>query len=146
MNLSSIHSTDTIMDINLQFFLPFCIVFAAKSSTGKVSYSNDMLKGHIVRIHVRRTNKVFGNGEGGIPADPDYADARHNSIKAVSSEYLGAAPPCLYGGSVTAENCADLIMQNAIDGLFAGRAAWAVGGYLDILRRAAAVLEKGQAI
>ncbi|TIR45584.1 MAG: triose-phosphate isomerase, partial [Mesorhizobium sp.] len=38
------------------------------------------------------------------------------------------------------DNCAELIACPHIDGLFIGRAAWAVEGYLDILSRCAAKL------
>jgi len=45
--------------------------------------------------------------------------------------------PVLYGGSVNPQNCEELILQRHIDGLFIGRSAWDVGGYLDILQRVA---------
>jgi triosephosphate isomerase len=48
--------------------------------------------------------------------------------------------PCLYGGSVNPGNCAELIACPHVDGLFIGRSAWAVEGYLDILARCAATL------
>ncbi len=43
--------------------------------------------------------------------------------------------PVLYGGSVNPGNCEELITQGHIDGLFIGRSAWDVNGYLDILQR-----------
>lgn len=82
---------------------------------------------------------VWAIGDGGQPASPEYADARQREIAAVAREMLGRKVPCLYGGSVTADNCADLIVCPHIDGLFIGRAAWEVEGYLDILARCAAV-------
>ena len=82
---------------------------------------------------------VWAIGDGGQPASPDYADARQREIAAVARGMLGRKVPCLYGGSVTADNCADLIVCPHIDGLFIGRAAWEVEGYLDILARCAAV-------
>ena len=81
---------------------------------------------------------VWAIGEHGIPATSEYADERHQRIKAVAADCLGAAVPCLYGGSVNAGNCVDLISCNNIDGLFIGRSAWDVAGYLDILERCAA--------
>jgi triosephosphate isomerase len=81
---------------------------------------------------------VWAIGENGIPATADYADARHAEIIAVALDVLGRAVPCLYGGSVNPGNCAELIRCPHIDGLFIGRAAWAVEGYLDILARCAA--------
>lgn len=83
---------------------------------------------------------VWAIGEGGIPADPDYADARQAEIIAEAEAALGRRVPCLYGGSVSPENCADLIRRPNVDGLFIGRSAWNVEGYLDILGRAAAAI------
>lgn len=83
---------------------------------------------------------VWAIGEGGTPATPDYAEDRHGRIAEVAQELFGRRVPCLYGGSVNAENCAELIVRDHIDGLFIGRAAWQVEGYLDILDRCAAVI------
>lgn len=84
---------------------------------------------------------VWAIGEGGIPATSDYADARHAEIIDIACQVLGRRIPCLYGGSVNAQNCAELITCPHIDGLFIGRAAWAVEGYLDILDRCSAALQ-----
>ena len=83
---------------------------------------------------------VWAIGEGGIPATSDYAERQHARIKAVAASLLPSAPPCLYGGSVNPGNCAELIACPNIDGLFIGRSAWDVAGYLDILKRCASVL------
>lgn len=81
---------------------------------------------------------VWAIGEKGIPATADYADARHAEIAEVAQEMLGRRIPCLYGGSVNPQNCEELIACPNIDGLFIGRSAWKVEGYLDILARCAA--------
>ncbi len=83
---------------------------------------------------------VWAIGEGGIPATADYADARQGEIGAVAEAVLGRRVPCLYGGSVNPDNCAELIQCAHVDGLFIGRAAWDVAGYLDILGRVAAAI------
>lgn len=83
---------------------------------------------------------VWAIGENGIPATAAYADARHAEIIAVAQDVLGRRIPCLYGGSVNPANCADLIGCPHVDGLFIGRSAWTVEGYLDILGRCAATL------
>ncbi|MBZ9880825.1 triose-phosphate isomerase [Mesorhizobium sp. CA10] len=83
---------------------------------------------------------VWAIGINGIPATSDYADARQAEIIATAEDVLGLRIPCLYGGSVNPDNCAELIACPHIDGLFIGRAAWAVEGYLDILSRCAAKL------
>ncbi len=81
---------------------------------------------------------VWAIGVNGIPATSDYADARQAEIIAVAQDVLGRKVPCLYGGSVNPENCEELISCPHIDGLFIGRSAWNVAGYLDILAKCAA--------
>ncbi|ASY59738.1 triose-phosphate isomerase [Sinorhizobium sp. CCBAU 05631] len=83
---------------------------------------------------------VWAIGVNGIPATADYADARHRRIAEVAAAALGVAVPVLYGGSVNPQNCEELIAQPHIDGLFIGRSAWEVGGYLDILKRVAGAI------
>lgn len=83
---------------------------------------------------------VWAIGVNGIPATSDYADARQAEIIAVAEDVLGRRIPCLYGGSVNPGNCEELISCPHIDGLFIGRSAWNVEGYLDILARCAAKL------
>ncbi|MEI2299689.1 triose-phosphate isomerase [Ensifer sp. MJa1] len=78
---------------------------------------------------------VWAIGVNGIPATADYADERHKRIAEVAEAALGARVPVLYGGSVNPGNCEELIAQAHIDGLFIGRSAWDVTGYLDILQR-----------
>ncbi|OYX42593.1 MAG: triose-phosphate isomerase [Rhodobacterales bacterium 32-67-9] len=83
---------------------------------------------------------VWAIGEHGSPASADYADARQANIIAVAEGILGRRIPCLYGGSVNPGNAADLIACPHVDGLFIGRSAWDVAGYLDILARVSAAL------
>lgn len=83
---------------------------------------------------------VWAIGVNGIPATSDYADARQAEIIAVAQDVLGRRIPCLYGGSVNPGNCEELITCPHIDGLFIGRSAWNVAGYLDILAKCAAKL------
>jgi triosephosphate isomerase len=83
---------------------------------------------------------VWAIGDNGIPATSDYADARQAEIAAVARDVLGRPVPCLYGGSVNPDNCAELVGCPHIDGLFIGRSAWRVEGYLDILARCAAAI------
>ena len=83
---------------------------------------------------------VWAIGEGGIPATADYANNRQGEIIALAEEILGRRVPCLYGGSVNLENCQELIACEHIDGLFIGRSAWEVEGYLEILSACEAAL------
>jgi triosephosphate isomerase len=83
---------------------------------------------------------VWAIGEGGTSATPDYADRHQALIVAEAERATGRRLPCLYGGSVTAENAAELVACPHVDGLFIGRAAWSVEGYLGILGRVAAAI------
>ena len=83
---------------------------------------------------------VWSIGEGGIPADPDFANARHARIKEVTADAAGAALPVLYGGSVNPQNCVGLAGRRHIDGLFIGRAAWDAVGYIGIIEAVTASL------
>lgn len=83
---------------------------------------------------------VWAIGVNDLPATSDYAEARQAEIIAVAEDVLGRRIPCLYGGSVNPGNCEELITCPHIDGLFIGRSAWLVEGYLDILARCAAKL------
>ncbi len=85
---------------------------------------------------------VWAIGEGGQPASPEYAEGRQAEIIEIASDILGQRTPCLYGGSVTADNCEALIRCASIDGLFIGRSAWNVTGYLDILQRCSDALRQ----
>lgn len=76
---------------------------------------------------------VWAIGVNGIPATADYADGRHAMIADVARNVLGRDVPVLYGGSVNPQNCEELICQPHIHGLFIGRSAWDVAGYLNIL-------------
>lgn len=87
---------------------------------------------------------VWAIGDGGIPATSDYADERHLEIKSIASDLLKRSVPCLYGGSVNPENCQELIRCANIDGLFIGRSAWQVEGYLDILSRCDQLIKSNQ--
>lgn len=84
---------------------------------------------------------VWAIGEGGIPASPDYAEERQARIRDIAAGLLSLAPPVLYGGSVNPGNCEDLIRRRSIGGLFIGRSAWDVDGFIGILEQCAAVIE-----
>ncbi len=86
---------------------------------------------------------VWAIGNKGIPATSKYANERQAEIIQVAREILNIRVPCLYGGSVNPKNCEELISCSHIDGLFIGRSAWHVEGYLDILARCSAAIKKG---
>ena len=76
---------------------------------------------------------IWSIGEGGVPADPAFADLQHKRIKEVSRSVYAEPVDVVYGGSVNAENCCNLSTQPNIDGLFIGRAAWEASGYIGIV-------------
>lgn len=85
---------------------------------------------------------VWAIGEKGVPASPDYAQERHARIAQVAQAMLGRKIPCLYGGSVDAGNAAELVARPHVDGLFIGRSAWGIEGYLEILGRCASAISE----
>ena len=84
---------------------------------------------------------MWSIGEGGIPADPDFANEQHRRIKALTAEVAGAPLPVLYGGSVNLQNCVELAGKSDIDGLFIGRSAWNASGYIGIIEAVTRSLE-----
>ena len=76
---------------------------------------------------------VWSIGEKGVPAEPDFVEAQHRLLKALTAELMGAPLDILYGGSVNPQNCVALARQPAIDGLFIGRSAWDAAGFIGIV-------------
>ena len=76
---------------------------------------------------------VWSIGEGGTPAEPGFVNEQHALIKQQTEAGLGRTLPVLYGGSVNPGNCRELAAQSNVDGLFIGRSAWDVEGYVGIL-------------
>ncbi len=83
---------------------------------------------------------VWSIGEGGVPADPDFANEQHRRIKSVTADIAGEPLPVLYGGSVNPQNCCDLARRPDIDGLFIGRSAWNASGFIGIITAVTAAL------
>lgn len=84
---------------------------------------------------------VWSIGEGGIPADPDFASDQHAKLKALTADIAGEALPILYGGSVNPHNCVALAARPHIDGLFIGRSAWDAEGFVGIVEAVTKSLE-----
>lgn len=82
---------------------------------------------------------VWSIGVHGKPASPKYAREMHKIIKCCLIEIFGDAAkdiPVLYGGSVNSDNATELIVQDTIDGLFVGRAAWEANKFNGLIREA----------
>jgi triosephosphate isomerase len=57
----------------------------------------------------------------------------HAAIRRALQERTTHPVPILYGGSVNADNAARLAMEQEVDGLFIGRAAWTARGLASIV-------------
>lgn len=82
---------------------------------------------------------VWSIGVNGIPASAEYAEEMHKIIKQTLQEIFGDESkniPVLYGGSVNPQNADELIVQQSIDGLFVGRAAWDAEKFNSLIRSA----------
>ncbi|KAA0101374.1 triose-phosphate isomerase [Mycolicibacterium sp. P1-18] len=78
---------------------------------------------------------IWAIGENGRPAT---VDELRQPFADLGREYGSATRGLLYGGSVNLENAADLLGIDHVTGLFVGRAAWQLPGYLRLLEIAAA--------
>ena len=73
---------------------------------------------------------VWAIGERGRPATPDDVTGVFAALRA---EYGTAGVRLLYGGSVNERNAAALLDVPGVGGLFVGRSAWSVQGYLALV-------------
>jgi triosephosphate isomerase len=84
-------------------------------------------------------------GEEGTTAPPEYIRVMHTHIRGTLVEIFGAEVaalvPVIYGGSVTSDNAAALVVEGHTDGIFVGRAAWQAEGFANLIR---ACLEAAQ--
>ncbi len=80
---------------------------------------------------------AIGTGKNAAPSD---AQEMHARIRAVAQAQFGATPAgalrILYGGSVKADNAAQLLAQPDVDGALVGGAALAVGSFCAIVAAA----------
>jgi L-erythrulose 1-phosphate isomerase len=82
---------------------------------------------------------VWSVGPTGVPADPVYVTEAIANIRRTLQHLFGEAGanvPILYGGSVTADNCANYAHLPNCAGLGVGRAAWQAEGFLRVLGQA----------
>ena len=103
---------------------------AALNHVGKAAYGNVIFA----------YEPVWSIGEGGTPANPDFANEQHRRIKTVTATETGKELPILYGGSVNPQNCRDLASQSHIDGLFIGRSAWNAKDFIGIIEAVTSAL------
>ena len=80
---------------------------------------------------------IWAIGENGRPAE---VDELLEPFAALGEAYTGKVAGLLYGGSVNVDNAADLLGIEHVRGLFVGRTAWQLEGYLQLLSIAEAHL------
>ena len=78
---------------------------------------------------------IWAIGEKGRPAT---VEELVEPFAALGAQYSGEVTGLLYGGSVNLDNAADLLGIEHVTGLFVGRTAWKLEGYLELLRIAEA--------
>ena len=78
---------------------------------------------------------VWAIGTGRV-ATPEQAREVHASIRQAMGPEMGQAVRILYGGSVTAENAADLLASDQIDGALVGGASLKADSFAAIVRAA----------
>jgi L-erythrulose 1-phosphate isomerase len=114
-------------------------VFQAGESVGFVSAQVEAALGGTDREDQGRVliayEPVWAIGERGRPARPEeIADV----FKLLHTRFGERVSGLLYGGSVAVDNVAGTLEVPHVDGLFVGRAAWGLPGFLRILEIAAA--------
>jgi triosephosphate isomerase len=78
---------------------------------------------------------IWAIGSGGRPAEPwDIAEV----FAALRAEWGGSVKGVLFGGSVNPDNALATLGVEGVDGLFIGRAAWDVTGFIGLLDLVAA--------
>jgi triosephosphate isomerase len=86
---------------------------------------------------------IWAIGEHGAPATVDQIAPVMAAINDVVTIAGGAARAVLYGGSVNAENAAELLRDPNTHGLFVGRAAWQASGLIELIKLCAPVARAG---
>ncbi|HIY22962.1 MAG TPA: triose-phosphate isomerase [Candidatus Brachybacterium merdigallinarum] len=79
---------------------------------------------------------IWAIGEKGRPAT---VEELVEPFAALGAQHSGKVAGLLYGGSVNLDNAAELLGIEHVTGLFVGRTAWQLPGYLELLRIASAV-------
>lgn len=86
---------------------------------------------------------VWAIGTGATPATLDQLEPVHAAVLDALRSAGASRPSVLYGGSVHQGNAAELAASPVVHGLFVGRHAWSVDGFLDLADRVHAVVRPG---
>ena len=83
---------------------------------------------------------VWAIGAGATPATLDQLEPVHAALLDALHSVGARRPRVLYGGSVNPGNAAELAASPVVHGLFVGRSAWSISGFLDLAERVHAVV------
>ena len=115
-----------------------------KDSGGTSEFILDQAHGALEGLDEQQLSRVviayepiWAIGEQGRPAT---VEELIEPFTALGEQYTGKVAGLLYGGSVNLDNAAELLGIEHVTGLFVGRTAWQLGGYLELLRIAQAHL------
>jgi L-erythrulose 1-phosphate isomerase len=86
---------------------------------------------------------IWAIGEQGIPPTLGQITPVMALINDVVTTAGGSVRAVLYGGSVNAQNAVELLSDPNTHGLFIGRAAWEVSGFIDLLKLCAPLAGAG---
>lgn len=113
-----------------------------KEAGGSSEFILDQARGALEGLSVEELSRVviayepiWAIGEKGRPAT---VEELVEPFAALGGEYTGKVAGLLYGGSVNLDNAAGLLGIEHVTGLFVGRTAWELDGYLELLRIAEA--------
>jgi L-erythrulose 1-phosphate isomerase len=101
---------------------------------------------HLKKIQIAY-EPVWSIGAGGTPASPEDVEPIAKVIRSGCAELfaaLGGEVPILYGGSVDPSNAGTFTALPDIDGLFVGRAAWTVEGFIATYRAGSRGVEESR--
>lgn len=113
-----------------------------KDAGGSSAFILDQARGALEGLSAEELSRVliayepiWAIGETGRPAT---VEELIEPFEALGAEYTGTVTGLLYGGSVNLDNAAGLLGIPHVTGLFVGRTAWELEGYLELLRLAEA--------
>jgi triosephosphate isomerase len=107
---------------------------------GQAAHALDGLTdGDLARVLIAY-EPIWAIGEHGRPAT---VEELAEPFAALDREYGRAALGLLYGGSVNLDNAADLLGIDGVGGLFVGRTAWELDGYVQLLDVATRFADNG---